>query len=61
MGLLFFLCHLSGEGGKYSIVLVQAMIMSVIVVLKVRIPTLGERAWPAIISSYMMVVVAPVA
>ncbi len=58
---LIFLCHWDGEGGKYKIALVRAMVMPVIVILGVRIPTLGECAWLAIISSHMVVVIAPAA
>ena len=35
------LCLWSGEGGKDSIPLIRAMVMSVIVVLGVRLPVLG--------------------
>ncbi len=61
MGALIFLHRWSGEGGKNGIALVRAMVMSVIVVLGVQIPALGEHTWPAIIISHMMVVVAPAA
>ncbi len=61
VGAFTFCCHWSGEGGKNGIALVRAMVMSIIVVLIVQIPTLGERAWLAIIIMYMMVVVAPAA
>jgi hypothetical protein len=37
---------------------VANMVTSIIVVLGVQIPMLGESAWLAIISSHMMVVIA---
>jgi hypothetical protein len=55
------LCLWSREGGKDSIALVRAMVMSIIVVLGVQIATFGERARLAIIIIYMMVVIAPAA
>ncbi len=60
VGALTFLCHWSREDGKISIALVSAMDTSAIITLReVQIPELGGRAWLAIISIYMMVVIAP--
>ncbi len=61
MGVLTFLHHCGGEGGKNGITLVRAMVMSVIVVLRVQIPLIGECARLAIIIGYMMVILAPAA
>ncbi len=57
------LLHLrSKEGGKDSIAFVRAMNASAIVTLGgVRVPTLGDCTWLAIILVNMMVVVAPTA
>jgi hypothetical protein len=54
VGVLAFLCRWSGEGGKNSIALVRAMdTLAVITLGGVQIPTLGELARLAIITSHM--------
>ncbi len=55
------LCLWSREGGKNTIALVQAMVMSVIIVLGIGSPAFDGYAWLAIIMFDMMVFIAPAA
>jgi hypothetical protein len=61
LGAITSLCLWSREGGKNAITLVQAMVMSVIIVLGVRTPTFGGCTRLAIMLFDMMVFVAPAA
>jgi hypothetical protein len=61
MGAITSLCLWSREGGKNAIALVRTMVMSVIIVLRIRTPLFGGYAWLAIMLFDMMVFVAPAA
>jgi hypothetical protein len=61
LGAITSLRFWSGEGGKNGIALVQAMVMSVIIILGVQTPVFGGCAWHAIMLFDMMVFVAPAA
>ncbi len=47
--------------GKNGVTYIQAMVMSIIIILGVQIPMLGGCAWLAIMLFDMMVVIAPAA
>jgi hypothetical protein len=50
------------RGGKNSIALVRVMDTSAVITLQeLGVPALAERTWPAVISSHMVIVVAPAA
>ncbi len=61
LGAITSFCLWSREGSKNAITLVQAMVMSVIIVLRVQTPTFGCCAWLAIMLFNMMIFVAPAA